>query len=139
VKSRYAAALFGLAVVVVLMFSTHQTRISKDITAIRNRYQEFQNLVSKGEIDDQRMLIAPSHRLQARNRNPSRLSELTLSKGSVIVVLSEQAWIYPEQQTARYPNFVYQFLSDYISPRGRGIEMSKVDGKWYFTGSIHID
>jgi hypothetical protein len=137
VKIRYATAILGLVLLVSLFFS-RQARMNRDHTAIRIRYQELQNLVSKGDKAEQRMLIAPSHRFQARNRDPSRLTELSLSK-SVIVTSAEQAWVYPTQQAVRYPNFIYQFLGDYLSPRGRGIEMSKIDGKWYFTGAIHID
>jgi hypothetical protein len=137
-KSRYTVALIGF-VLLVLLFFNYQVRNSRESTAIRIRYQELQNLVSKGEKDKQPMMIAPSHRFPARNRAPSRLTELALSKDSIIVVLTDQAWVYPEPQTTRYPNFVYRFLGDYISPRGRGIELSKVDGQWYFTGSIHID
>jgi hypothetical protein len=138
VKSRYATAILGLVLLVSLFFS-RQVRMNRDHTAIRNRYQELQNLVSKGDKAKQRMLIAPSNRFQAKNRNPSRLTELALSQDSVIVTSAEHAWVYPTQQAVRYPNFVYQFLGDYLSPRGRGIEMSKIDGKWYFTGAIHID
>ncbi len=96
---------------------------------IEVRYQQMRMALSSGNTNLAQSLFAPDLRGGAY-RNFDMLDRFArpLSRRSGIRVSGPHAVVCPERL------FHYGFI-----PGGHTVEMVKVDGEWFFTGSVHID
>ncbi len=116
------------AVVAVAMISHHR-QTSREIEHIQARYEAMTSAIASGDTNKFRALYAPAtsgratgnHDMLARFARP-------LVPESRISFSEDTASVCP------VPLIHFHFL-----PGGHTIDMTKVEGEWFFTGSVDID
>lgn len=96
---------------------------------IRLRYQQMRLALSSGDTNTARSLFAPELRGGAhRTFGVMETFSKPLGPESSVRFKAARAQVCPE------PIYHYGAL-----PGGHTIEMVRVDGQWFFTGSVHVD
>lgn len=98
---------------------------------IRARYQELTMALSSGATNAVLALIAPESRSEFDDGRLMRMGSFAESLGprSKIFILGKRATVWPS------PNW---YLCG-LWPVGNTVEMTKVNGSWFFTGKVHLD
>lgn len=118
----------GLALVglVLLQRSRSATR-----AAICARYAELTAAHAAGNVDAVRALVAPANRDGFDYGRQGRLRDFAspLGPSTRILIFGNYATVWPK------PNwYAFKFI-----PIGDTVDMTCVDGVWYFTGEVHLD
>ncbi len=116
-------ALVGL---VLLQRARSATR-----AAICVRYAELTAAHAAGDVDAARALVAPANRDGFDYGHQRRLRDFAspLGPSTRILIFGNFATVWPK------PNW-YAFK---VIPIGDTVDMTCVDGVWYFTGEVHLD
>jgi hypothetical protein len=98
---------------------------------ICRRYAELRAALSAGDTNTVLALIAPGHRSGFDGGNFIRLDGFARPLGdrSKILILGCDATVWPK------PNW---YLCG-VLPIGDTVEMTKIPGRWFFTGKVHLD
>ena len=96
---------------------------------VRARYEQMRTAIAGGDTNAAALLIAPAGRAQAQNHF-ARLTVFArpLSSKSKITVHGRGAEVCPERLYPWIP-----FIT-----AGHGIEMTNIQGDWFFTGRISV-
>jgi hypothetical protein len=96
---------------------------------IRSRYQQMRLALASGDTNTARSLFAPELRGGAhRTFGVMETFSKPLGPESSVRFTAARAQVCPET--------IYHYGA---LPGGHTIEMVRVDGQWYFTGSVHVD
>jgi hypothetical protein len=98
---------------------------------IYTRYAQLRAALSAADTNAVITLIAPAHRTSFDEGRFMRLDEFArpLGAGSKVLILGGDATVWPK------PNW---YLCG-VLPIGDTVEMTKVEGHWFFTGKVHLD
>ena len=104
---------------------------SHNRTEIRARYHELTTALSSGDTNAVLALIAPESRSEFDDGRFMRMGSFAepLGSRSKIFILGKGATVWPS------PNW---YLCG-LWPIGNTVEMTKVAGRWCFTGRVHLD
>src|SRR5262249_40664896 len=102
-----------------------------DATIIRVRYGALTAALSLGDTNAVLALIAPQCRKEFDDLSLMRMENFAkpLGQRSKMVILGNEATVWPSP---------HWHLCG-VWPIGDTVEMTKVDGKWFFTGKVHLD
>ncbi len=129
---RWTRTTFGMALTLVIIaalmiYSFRSGR--REETQIRTRYEQMRLALSTGDTNAARALFAPEFR-GGDHHSLDRLVTFAkpLGRQSSVRFSTARAQVCPER--------IYHY---YLLPGGHTIDMVKVDGRWFFTGNVHID
>ncbi len=119
-----------LAVFVVGLYIARQIGFG-DGPVIRVRYAALTTALSWGDTNTVLALIAPQYRKEFDGLRLMRLERFAkpLGPNARILVIGSDATVWPS---------VNRHLCG-VLPVGDTVEMTKVAGKWFFTGKVHLD
>ena len=123
-----------LVVVLLLVLALGALLFSRPIrreqTQIRARYQQMRTALSSSDTNAALALVAPQYRGGFDGYRFSMLDGIAQPLGprSSIMVWRDEAVVWPVR-TSHY----------LVLPGGHTIGMIKVNGDWFFTGTVHLD
>jgi hypothetical protein len=122
-----AFALLALGLCGVLLYAAFNSE--SDGSKIRARYEQMRAAIAAGDTNAAALLIAPAGRAHAQYHF-DRLTVFArpLSSKSKITVKGPAAEVCPERLYPWIP-----FIT-----AGHGIEMTNIQGDWFFTGKIAV-
>jgi hypothetical protein len=125
------AIVIAVFVLVVLGLLIAYRPSSHSRTEIRTRYAELQTALTSTDTNAVFALIAPEYRSTFDGGRFLRLQGIARPLGahSKILILGSDATVWPS------PNW---YLCG-VWPIGDTVEMTKVAGRWFFTGKVHLD
>jgi hypothetical protein len=121
-------AVLGISVA-VLGFVYNSNRRNR--SEICTRYTELRAALSAPDTNAVLALIAPTYRTNLDGGSFMRLDAFARPLGarSKILIFNGDATVWPK------PNW---YLCG-VLPIGDTVEMTKVGGRWFFTGKVHLD
>lgn len=121
-----AALAISLAVFSFAYWSNRRNR-----SEICARYAELRTALSTADTNAVLTLVAPADRTNFDGARFMRLDAVArpLEARSKILILSGDATVWPR------PNWYWCG----VLPIGDTVEMTKVGGRWFFTGKVHLD
>jgi hypothetical protein len=122
-----AFAFLALGLCGVLLYAALIS--DSESSKVRARYEQMRTAIAAGDTNAAALLIAPADRAQAQNHF-DRLTVFArpLSSKSKISVHGRGAEVCPERLYPWIP-----FIA-----AGHGIEMTNIQGEWFFTGKIAV-
>lgn len=108
----------------------HHRSTRQEQAQIQSQYDQMRVALSANDTNAVLALIAPQHRAGFNDHMYYLLDSFAKPLGpqSSITVWRDEASVWPVRTS--------HFL---VIPGGHTIEMTKVDGTWFFTGKVHID
>jgi hypothetical protein len=119
-----------LAITVIALVSAYLS-YRENRGEIITRYAEIRAALSKADTNAVVALIAPAYRSSFDGALFFRLDAVaqTLGTSSKVLVFFDDATVWPK------PNW---YLCG-MFPIGDTVEMTKINGHWFFTGKVHLD
>jgi hypothetical protein len=119
--------LAALVLAVAFAYSSHR----RNRAEICTRYAELRTALSASDTNAVLALIAPAYRSSFEEGSFMRLDGFARPLGarSKFLILGGGATVWPK------PNW---YLCGVV-PIGDTVEMTKVEGHWFFTGKVHVD
>jgi hypothetical protein len=129
-RTSRAIVIAVFALVVVGLFIAYRSR-TQNHKEIRTRYAELQTALASADTNAVLALIVPEYRSTFDGREFLRLQGFArpLEAHSKILILGNEATVWPS------PN---RYLCG-VWPIGNTVEMTKVAGRWFLTGRVHLD
>lgn len=117
--------ILAVGLIIVFALAVHQSAI------IRARYAEMTAAIFSGDTNAVLAMVAPHCRKEFDDLRLMRMKTFAkpLGQSSKVVVVGNAATVCPS------PNW---YLCG-VWPIGDTVEMTKVDGNWFFTGKVHLD
>jgi hypothetical protein len=98
---------------------------------ICTRYTELRAAISSADTNAVLALLAPDHRSSFDGGKFMRLDGFARPLGarSKVLILGAEATVWPKPK----------WYVCGVVPIGDTVEVMKVDGRWFFTGNVHLD
>ena len=127
--ARAAIIIALMTVVLAVVFACRSNRRNR--AEICTRYAELRTALSAADTNTVLALIAPTYRSSFDGGRFMRLDGFAQPLGArtKVLILGGDATVWPK------PNW---YLCG-VLPVGDTVEMTKVEGHWFFTGRVHLD